>query len=72
MLEEEAIGLISRGMKQILGDLSYISVVKADQKPLEKVKGEDVLKKKIEKIMSSVKGLTSFTLLEIIKRLGAY
>lgn len=55
-LMKKSTGLTNRQIGSLFGNLSYSGVAKANQRFLEKIKRDSGLKKKIEKIISNVKG----------------
>ena len=55
-LMKKSTGLTNRQIGQLFGNLSYSGVAKANQRFSEKIKKDNILKKKIEKVVSNVKG----------------
>jgi putative transposase len=55
-LMKKSTGLTNRQIGQLFGNLSYSGVAKVNQRFSEKIKRDNILTKKIEKVMSNVKG----------------
>jgi chromosomal replication initiation ATPase DnaA len=55
-LMKKSTGLTNRQIGSLFGNLSYSGVAKANQRFSEKTKRDNGLKRKIEQIMSNVKG----------------